>query len=189
MALRAPVGGLSIASTTSASLQDSSTRTRFCRIPSYRTSFLGSGGLRLAHTRNTRCYIHGVIQMNLFDRFARVVKVLASQKQLENKYKAGEQASKDWYKRAQLALGIGDEDLARQDLKRRKCYAATYFHFADGSLREPTSDEVDRSYILMVSLEPPDLLGLDRKMASIAPWYADKLIKSYTFSFIQSSNL
>ncbi|KAI3504895.1 hypothetical protein L1887_26672 [Cichorium endivia] len=167
MALRAPVGGLSIASTTSASLQDSSTRTGFCRIPTYRTSFLGSGvgalnvrGLRLAHPRNTRCYSHGGIRMNLFDRFARVVKsyanalvstfedpekileqaviemnddlikmrqataqVLASQKRLENKYKAAEQASEDWYKRAQLALGKGDEDLAREALKRRKSYA------------------------------------------------------------------
>ncbi|KAL8166238.1 hypothetical protein V2J09_007737 [Rumex salicifolius] len=98
--------------------------------------------------------------MNLFDRFARVVKsyanavistfedpekileqtvlemnddlikmrqataqVLASQKQLENKYKAAQQASEDWYKRAQLALSKGDEDLAREALKRRKSYA------------------------------------------------------------------
>ncbi|KAL9263113.1 Membrane-associated protein VIPP1, chloroplastic-like protein [Drosera capensis] len=49
--------------------------------------------------------------------------VLASQKQLENKYKAAQQASEDWYKRAQLALGKGDEDLAREALKRRKSYA------------------------------------------------------------------
>nr|XP_043606870.1 probable membrane-associated 30 kDa protein, chloroplastic [Erigeron canadensis] len=49
--------------------------------------------------------------------------VLASQKRLENKYKAAEQASDDWYKRAQLALGKGDEDLAREALKRRKSYA------------------------------------------------------------------
>ncbi|KAG8094721.1 hypothetical protein GUJ93_ZPchr0012g21070 [Zizania palustris] len=37
--------------------------------------------------------------------------VLASQKRLENKYKAAEQASDDWYRRAQLALQKGDEDL------------------------------------------------------------------------------
>ncbi|KAK6156456.1 hypothetical protein DH2020_010704 [Rehmannia glutinosa] len=49
--------------------------------------------------------------------------VLASQKQLENKYKAAQQASEDWYRRAQLALGKGDEDLAREALKRRKSYA------------------------------------------------------------------
>lgn len=49
--------------------------------------------------------------------------VLASQKRLENKYKAARQASDDWYKRAQLALAKGDEDLAREALKRRKSYA------------------------------------------------------------------
>ncbi|GAU47205.1 hypothetical protein TSUD_89140 [Trifolium subterraneum] len=98
--------------------------------------------------------------MNLFDRFARVVKsyanaalsvfedpekildqavlemnddltkmrqataqVLASQKRLENKYKAAQQASEEWYGRAQLALQKGEEDLAREALKRRKSYA------------------------------------------------------------------
>uniref|UniRef100_A0ACD5WJ82 Uncharacterized protein n=1 Tax=Avena sativa TaxID=4498 RepID=A0ACD5WJ82_AVESA len=49
--------------------------------------------------------------------------VLASQKRLENKYKAAEQADADWYRRAQLALQKGDEDLAREALKRRKSYA------------------------------------------------------------------
>jgi phage shock protein A len=49
--------------------------------------------------------------------------VLGSQKQMENKYKAAQQASEDWYKRAQLALGKGEEDLAREALKRRKSYA------------------------------------------------------------------
>ncbi|KAF1002464.1 hypothetical protein AG4045_011076 [Apium graveolens] len=99
-------------------------------------------------------------RMNLFDRFARVVKsyanavissledpekvleqtviemsddlikmrqstaqVLASQKRLENKYKAAQQASEDWYRKAQLALQKGEEDLAREALKRRKSNA------------------------------------------------------------------
>lgn len=167
MALRAPVAGLSIASTTSASLQDSSTRIGVCRLPTCRTSFFGSGvgalkvrGVRLAHPSSTRCNSHGGIRMNLFDRFTRVVKsyanalistfedpekileqavtemnddlikmrqataqVLASQKRMENKYKSAVQASEDWYRRAQLALGKGDEDLAREALKRRKSYA------------------------------------------------------------------
>ncbi|KAK6911443.1 PspA/IM30 [Dillenia turbinata] len=113
------------------------------------------------HSRSGR-YGGGALgtQMNLFDRFARVVKsyanailssfedpekileqavlemnddltkmrqataqVLASQKRLENKYKAAEQASEDWYRKAQLALRKGDEDLAREALKRRKSYA------------------------------------------------------------------
>ncbi|KAH0713464.1 hypothetical protein KY289_009423 [Solanum tuberosum] len=121
-------------------------------------------GLQLTHSNRSRCNSHGGgalgARMNLFDRFARVVKsyanalistfedpekileqtvlemnndliklrqataqVLASQKQLENKYKAAQQASEDWYRRAQLALGKGDEDLAREALKRRKSYA------------------------------------------------------------------
>ncbi|KAB2611238.1 membrane-associated 30 kDa protein [Pyrus ussuriensis x Pyrus communis] len=99
-------------------------------------------------------------RMNLFDRFARVVKsyanalvstfedpekileqavlemnddltkmrqataqVLASQKRMENKYKAAAQASEDWYRKAQLALQKGEEDLAREALKRRKSFA------------------------------------------------------------------
>eukprot|EP01018_Ginkgo_biloba_P004561 Gb_40732 [translate_table: standard] len=48
--------------------------------------------------------------------------VLASQKQLENRYKTAKQATDDWYRRAQLALGKGDENLAREALKRRKSY-------------------------------------------------------------------
>ncbi|KAL7254719.1 hypothetical protein ACSBR1_008964 [Camellia fascicularis] len=51
------------------------------------------------------------------------MEVLAPQKRLENKYKAAQEASEEWYKRAQLALGKGDEDLAREALKRRKSYA------------------------------------------------------------------
>ncbi|OIW08685.1 hypothetical protein TanjilG_03361 [Lupinus angustifolius] len=99
-------------------------------------------------------------RMNLFDRFARVVKsyanaiistfedpekileqsvlemnddltkmrqataqVLASQKRMENKYKAAQQASEEWYRKAQLALQKGEEELAREALKRRKSYA------------------------------------------------------------------
>ncbi|KAG6582005.1 Membrane-associated 30 kDa protein, chloroplastic, partial [Cucurbita argyrosperma subsp. sororia] len=98
--------------------------------------------------------------MNLFDRFARVVKsyanalvssfedpekileqtvlemnddltkmrqataqVLASQKRLENKYKSAQQAADDWYRKAQFALQKGDDDLAREALKRRKSFA------------------------------------------------------------------
>ena len=48
--------------------------------------------------------------------------VMASQKQLETKYKAAKSASDDWYKRAQLAMEKGDEDLAREALTRRKSY-------------------------------------------------------------------
>ncbi|KAJ0092411.1 hypothetical protein Patl1_26640 [Pistacia atlantica] len=137
------------------------------------TSFFNGGvgalrvtSLRIAHSSRSHCYRHGGgalgTRMNLFDRFARVVKsyanalissfedpekileqtvlemnddlvkmrqataqVLASQKRLENKYKAAEQASEDWYRKAQLALQKGEEDLAREALKRRKSYAVS----------------------------------------------------------------
>lgn len=54
--------------------------------------------------------------------------VMASQKQLEMKYKQAQTTADDWYKRAQLALEKGDEELAREALKRRQSYQAN----ADG---------------------------------------------------------
>eukprot|EP00250_Pteridium_aquilinum_P005160 c15298_g1_i1 orf=265-1371(-) len=48
--------------------------------------------------------------------------VLASQKQLENKYKTAQKNADDWYARAKLALQKGEENLAREALKRRKDY-------------------------------------------------------------------
>ncbi|PNT31238.1 hypothetical protein POPTR_006G123600v4 [Populus trichocarpa] len=136
-----------------------------------KTSFFNGGVEALKITRirtglstRSHCYGHGGgalgTRMNLFDRFARVVKsyanaivssfedpekileqtvlemnddltkmrqataqVLASQKRLENKYNATQQASEEWYRKAQLALQKGEEDLAREALKRRKTYA------------------------------------------------------------------
>lgn len=46
--------------------------------------------------------------------------VLASQKQLENKYATAQKNADDWYARAKLALQKGEENLAREALKRRK---------------------------------------------------------------------
>uniref|UniRef100_A0A2P2LLK5 Membrane-associated 30 kDa protein n=1 Tax=Rhizophora mucronata TaxID=61149 RepID=A0A2P2LLK5_RHIMU len=140
------------------------------RQPHLARPFLGGGVEALKSPRlrasscRTHCYRQGGgalgTSMNLFDRFARVVRsyanailssfedpekildqavlemnddltkmrqataqVLASQKRLENKYKAAAQASEDWYQKAQLALQKGEEDLAREALKRRKSYA------------------------------------------------------------------
>ncbi|KAM3283111.1 membrane-associated protein VIPP1, chloroplastic [Capsicum chacoense] len=167
MAVRTPITGISMASAPSIS---SCNKMVVVKVQPFRASFFGQGvgavklaGLQLCCNRS-RCNSHGGgalgARMNLFDRFARVVKsyanalissfedpeklleqtvlemnndlikmrqataqVLASQKQLENKYKAAQQASEDWYRRAQLALGKGGEDLAREALKRRKAYA------------------------------------------------------------------
>ncbi|XP_057960946.1 membrane-associated 30 kDa protein, chloroplastic [Malania oleifera] len=168
MATKAAIAGLTFASQPSASFQTSANRLVVVRAPPFKSSFFGRGegalkvaGPQIAHS-NRSSYGGGALgaRMNLFDRFARVIKsyanaiissfedpekileqsvlemnddltklrqataqVLASQKQLENKYKAAQRASEDWYRRAQLALGKGEEDLAREALKRRKSYA------------------------------------------------------------------
>ena len=44
--------------------------------------------------------------------------VVASQKQLENKYKQAQATADDWYRRAELALSKGDEELARAAASR-----------------------------------------------------------------------
>ncbi|KAF2318935.1 hypothetical protein GH714_011863 [Hevea brasiliensis] len=157
-------------SSSSSSNPNSSSTLSMVKRPQLTTSFLNGGvealkvRIRTNHSSRPYCYRRGGgalgTRMNLFDRFARVVKsyanavlssfedpekildqtvlemnddltkmrqataqVLASQKRLENKYKAAEQASEDWYRKAQLALQKGEEDLAREALKRRKSYA------------------------------------------------------------------
>lgn len=49
--------------------------------------------------------------------------VMASQKQLEVKYNQAQSTADEWYRRAELALNKGDEELAREALKRRKAYS------------------------------------------------------------------
>ncbi|RVW34301.1 Membrane-associated 30 kDa protein, chloroplastic [Vitis vinifera] len=118
-----------------ASAPASSTSDSVCVVEQPLTSSFFNGGVRVLKVRGTQvansnrsqCSRHGAAalgaRMSLLDRFARVVKVLSSQKRLENKYKAAQQASEDWYRKAQFALEKGDEDLAREALKRRKSYA------------------------------------------------------------------
>lgn len=48
--------------------------------------------------------------------------VMASQKQLEAKYNQAQATADDWYRRAQLALQKGDEELAKEALKRKKSF-------------------------------------------------------------------
>ncbi|KAG9447020.1 hypothetical protein H6P81_013148 [Aristolochia fimbriata] len=170
MALETPISGLSLAASSSSVRQPPTNRVGFAR-KFLTTSFLNGGagalkatGILKALSYKPKSGKHGGgalgAQMNLFDRFARVIKsyanallssvedpekileqtvvemnddlikmrqataqVLASQKQLENKYKAAEKASDEWYQRAQLALKKGEEDLAREALKRRKSYS------------------------------------------------------------------
>jgi hypothetical protein len=48
--------------------------------------------------------------------------VKASQTRLQNKYQLAQSTADDWYRRAELALGKGDEELAREALTRRKSF-------------------------------------------------------------------
>ncbi|KAG1662947.1 hypothetical protein FOA52_006700 [Chlamydomonas sp. UWO 241] len=48
--------------------------------------------------------------------------VMASQKQLEAKYKTGQTTADDWLRRAELAVQKGEDELAKEALKRRKAY-------------------------------------------------------------------
>lgn len=48
--------------------------------------------------------------------------VMASQKQMEAKFKQAQATSDDWLKRAELAVSKGEDELAREALKRRKAY-------------------------------------------------------------------
>eukprot|EP00268_Persea_americana_P005945 TRINITY_DN1205_c0_g2_i3.p1 TRINITY_DN1205_c0_g2~~TRINITY_DN1205_c0_g2_i3.p1 ORF type:complete len:333 (-),score=82.85 TRINITY_DN1205_c0_g2_i3:235-1233(-) len=170
MAIKAPITALRLTAAPPSSSQAASNRR--CSVSlSLKTSFFsgGVGALKATVIQTTisnrpRCGRHGGgalgSQMNLFDRFARVIKsyanaivssfedpekileqsvlemnddltkmrqataqVLASQKQLENRCKAAQKASDEWYRKAQLALAKGEEDLAREALKRRKSYA------------------------------------------------------------------
>jgi phage shock protein A len=51
-----------------------------------------------------------------------LVQVLASQKQLEQRYKQAQSNADDWLRRAKLALQKGQEELAREALKKKKDY-------------------------------------------------------------------
>jgi len=63
--------------------------------------------------------------------------VMASQKQLEAKYKQAQTTADDWYRRAQLALQKGDEELAREALKKRQSYQQN----ADGMAAQVTAQK------------------------------------------------
>ncbi|MBA0724914.1 hypothetical protein Golax_021557 [Gossypium laxum] len=165
------ISGFTIPLKPTASSSSSGNSSTLCLVKKPLTSSFFNGGvasLKLTSLRSvpgrSHCYRQrgGALgtRMNLFDRFARVVKsyanallssfedpekildqavlemnddlvkmrqataqVLASQKRMENKYKAAQQASEDWYRKAQLALQKGEEDLAREALKRRKSFA------------------------------------------------------------------
>ncbi|HTL89334.1 MAG TPA: PspA/IM30 family protein, partial [Leptolyngbya sp.] len=54
-----------------------------------------------------------------------VAQAIATQKRTERQASQARSTSEDWYRRAQLALQKGDENLAREALARRKSYVET----------------------------------------------------------------
>ena len=50
------------------------------------------------------------------------MQVMGAQVQMEQRWRAAQAAADDWKRRAEWALRKGDEDLAREALKRRKTY-------------------------------------------------------------------
>jgi phage shock protein A len=48
--------------------------------------------------------------------------VMGAQAQMEARFRAAQAAADNWKRRAEWALRRGDEDLAREALKRRKTY-------------------------------------------------------------------
>lgn len=48
--------------------------------------------------------------------------VTASEKRMQAKYEQAQKTADEWYRRAELALGKNDEDLAREALSRRKAF-------------------------------------------------------------------
>jgi hypothetical protein len=51
--------------------------------------------------------------------------VTASQKKMQNKYEQAAATADDWYRRAELALSKGDEELAKEALTRRKAFSVS----------------------------------------------------------------
>ncbi|KAI7839719.1 hypothetical protein COHA_006523 [Chlorella ohadii] len=62
------------------------------------------------------------MQQDLIRLRQAAAEVTASQKRLQNKYELAAKTADDWYRRAELALSKGDEELAKEALSRRKSF-------------------------------------------------------------------
>jgi phage shock protein A len=65
------------------------------------------------------------MQDNLIQMRQAVAGAIATQKRTERQYGQNKSTADEWYRRAQLALQHGDEDLAREALTKRKSYQET----------------------------------------------------------------
>ncbi|AFY85397.1 PspA/IM30 family protein [Oscillatoria acuminata] len=65
------------------------------------------------------------MQEDLIQLRQAVAQAIATQKRTERQYSQAQSTADEWYRRAQLALQKGDENLAREALTRRKSYQDT----------------------------------------------------------------
>jgi len=77
--------------------------------------------------------------------------ISATQKRMEKQKEAADKMAVDWYKRAQLALGKGDEELAREALSRRQIQVEVAEGIAKQMALQGAS--IDKLYSSMQSLE------------------------------------
>lgn len=62
------------------------------------------------------------MQEDLIKMRQAAAQVMATQKQMEAKYKQAQSTADEWLRRAELAVQKGEDELAREALKRRKTY-------------------------------------------------------------------
>jgi phage shock protein A len=92
--------------------------------------------------------------------------VSATQKRMERQRETALATSEDWYRRAQLALQKGDEELAREALARRQ----TQKEIADGLTKQINiqTQAIDKLYSSMMALEAKIVEAKRQKEALIA---------------------
>ena len=59
----------------------------------------------------------------------RCAQVLATQRMLESKYRDAQRGADDWQRRAELAVRAGNDELAREALRRKKAFSVRVVPF------------------------------------------------------------
>lgn len=92
--------------------------------------------------------------------------ISATQKRMENQKKGADGYAEDWYRRAQLALQKGDEELAREALSRRQAQV----EISDGLAKQLTVQEgaLEKLFSSMTALEAKITTAKREKDAMIA---------------------
>ncbi|KAK9823705.1 hypothetical protein WJX72_004795 [[Myrmecia] bisecta] len=99
---------------------------RFARVMRSYFNFYGDSALReLEDPRKILDQAVSEMQQDLIKLRQASAQVFATQRMMEAKQRQAKTEADEWYKRAEFALRKGDEDLAREALKRHKAFAAT----------------------------------------------------------------